>query len=341
MLSSTLFLLTVFTGVAHAKTDWSIITPDSDLNTSMVIYTILAVAVTVVQSIHGLAAVGKMEAGLGRRTFVFLLPGLVSLLALYILRTYFLIHYNSTHFPRAFYAMLYFTEQFSNILIAVSTMILLYCTERDWYQNTVILRARKGLGFLIILGWLGLVVAQAALYRQPSDVDHNPLLTIALYQDELTHAIIGFYNFVTLDIALSAFILWIHARRRPDPEAGADPRIKILLLITALLAIRSLALLVVHVISIVSIPTHLANTIWNLIFCGWLMLDPTLCYIALYALLHSSQVEPPIKFRVIVATCCIVAAGVLKTVLAIMAAMCGPRIYVVQSWGKTYVVEEY
>ncbi|KAF7336368.1 hypothetical protein MVEN_02185300 [Mycena venus] len=273
----------------------------------MVIFTVLAIVVTVVQFLHCFTAVVGMEAGLGKRPFVVLFPGLVSLLALYILRAYILTHYNnsSSHLSRAIYAMLYFTEQFSNILIAASTMIFLYRTERDWYQNTVILAVRKGLGLLFLAAWLALVVAQTITYRLPSDVDHNALLTIALYQDKLTHAIIGFYNLVTLDIAVSSFVLWIHARKYWEPESEKDhhQHTNTLLLITHLLAIRSLFLLVVHILSLVSIPPHLVNTVWTVIFVGWLMLDPTLCYAALYALLRASGIEPPIRFRQIVLVC--------------------------------------
>ncbi|KAJ7131283.1 hypothetical protein C8R44DRAFT_56408 [Mycena epipterygia] len=286
-------ILAILAGVAHAETDWSILTPDSDLNTTMVVCTVLAIVVTIVQFLHCLAAVWGKEAGLSQQTFVVLLPGFVSLLALYILRAYFLTHYtHDTHLSRAIYAMLYFTEQLSNILIAASTMVLLYYTERDWYQNSTILRVRKGLGLLFVVAWLALVVAQTIIYRKPSDVDHTALLTIALYQDRLTHAIIGFYNLVTLDIAISSFVLWLHA--------SPDHRIKLLLFITPLLALRSLALLVVHVLSLVTIPTHLVSTIRNVIYICWLMVDPTLCYIALYALLRASQVPPPIRFRTIV-----------------------------------------
>ncbi|KAJ7264768.1 hypothetical protein C8J57DRAFT_407389 [Mycena rebaudengoi] len=317
-------ILAILAGVTHAKTDWSILkTPDSGLNAAMVVYTILAIVVTIVQFLHCLAAVWKKEAGLGQRTFDVLLPGLVSLLALYILRAYFLTHYNhDTHLPRAIYAMLYFTEQLSNILIAASTIVLLYCAERDWYQNTTILRVRKGLALLFVVAWLALVVAQTIVYGQPSDVDHNALLTIAVYQNRLTHAIIGFYNLITLDIAISSFVLWIHARKRPDPEAGPDQRIRLLLFITSLLALRSLALLVVHVLSLVTIPRHIVSTVWNVIYIFWLMVDPTLSYVALYALLRASQVPPPIRFRTIAQICGAIALACFAVVFGILKA-CG------------------
>ncbi|KAJ7264764.1 hypothetical protein C8J57DRAFT_1623696 [Mycena rebaudengoi] len=298
-------ILAILAGATHAETDWSVLkAPDSDLNTTVVVYTVLAIIVTIVQFLHCLAAVWKKEAGLGQRTFDVLLPGLASLLALYILRAYFLTHHNH-HISRAIYAMLYFTEQFSSILIAASTMVLLYCAERDWYQNTTILRVRKGLALLFVVAWLALVVAQTIIYRQSSDIDHNAVftLTIALYRNRLTDAIIGFYNLVTLDIALSSFVLWIHARIRADPEAGPDRRIKFLLFITPLLALRSLALLIVHVLSLTTIPRHLVSTVGNVIYIGWFIVDPTLCYVALYALLRVSQASPPLRFRTIVQGC--------------------------------------
>ncbi|KAJ7224724.1 hypothetical protein B0H12DRAFT_1077968 [Mycena haematopus] len=310
MFSLPIFIFAVLAsvaGVAHAKTDWSTITPDSIPNTTMVIFTVLATVVTIVQFLHCFAVVVGMEAGLGKRTFTVLFPGLVSLLALYILRAYFLTHYNHSpsHLSRAIYAMLYFTEQFSNILIAASAMAFLYSHERDWYEYTVLLAVRNGLRFLFLVAWLALVVANTIVYRPPSDVDHNALLTIALYQDTLTHAIIGFYNLITLDIAVSSFVLWIHARKYREPESDKDPasHINTLLFVTLLLAIRSLSLLVVHILSLVSIPPHLANTIWTVIVVLWLMADPTLCYAALYALLRASGVEPPIQFRLIVQLC--------------------------------------
>jgi hypothetical protein len=224
MFRPSFLLISVLAGVAHAKTDWSLITPDPDINTTMVVYTILAIVVTVVQFLHCLAAVCGMEAGFGRRTFVVLLPGLVSLLALYILRAHLLIHYNHSHLSRAIYAMLYFSEQLSNILIATSTMVILCAAERDWYQNATLLGVRKAVGLLFVIAWLALVVAQTIMYHPPSDVDHNAILSIALYQDNLTHVIIGFYNIVTLDITLSSFFLWIHTRnpKGADPEAGPD-----------------------------------------------------------------------------------------------------------------------
>ncbi|KAF7339114.1 hypothetical protein MVEN_01988100 [Mycena venus] len=208
--------------------------------------------------------------------------------------------------------MLYFTEQFSNILIATSTMVFLYWTERNWYKNTMILAVRNALGLLMVVAWLALVVAQTILYRPPSDVDHNGLLTIALYQDQLTHAIIGFYNLVTLDIAVSSFVVWIYARKYREPESEKDHHTNIFLLITLLLAIRSLSILVVHILSLVSIPPHLVNTIWTVIFVGLLMLDPTLCYAALYALLRASGVKPPIKFRQIVLVCGVIITACLS-----------------------------
>ncbi|KAJ6556057.1 hypothetical protein B0H19DRAFT_1151860 [Mycena capillaripes] len=171
----------------------------------------------------------------------------------------------------------------------------------------------------MVVAWLALVVAQTILYRPPSDVDHNALLTIALYQDKLTHAIIGFYNLVTLEIAVSSFVLWIYARKHREPESEKDHRTNILFFITILLAIRSLSLLVVHVLSFVSIPPHLVNAIWNVIFVGWLMLDPTLCYAALYALLRTSGVKPPIKFRQIVQVCW----EVIMACLACLSCLCG------------------
>ncbi|KAJ7573301.1 hypothetical protein C8J56DRAFT_1034024 [Mycena floridula] len=296
-------LLATLTGFTQAKTDWSLITPDPDFNTTMVIYTILAILVTIVQFLHCCAVIGEtIEGGLGTRTFVLLFPGLLSLLALYILRAYFLTHYHSTtHLSRAVYAMLYFTEQFSNIMIAASTMILLHCAEREWYENVIIFCIRKGFATILIVAWMTLVVAQTILYRQPADAVHNALLTIALYQGRLTHAIIGFYNLVTLDITISSFVLWIRVNKLRAAETEMDQRVRALFFIAPLLAIRSLVLLIVHVISLVSVPDHLVNKIWNLIFFGWLMLDPTLCYVALYILLRCSQVPPPIRFREIVA----------------------------------------
>jgi hypothetical protein len=75
------------------------------------------------------------------------------------------------------------------------------------------------------------------------------------------------------------------------------------LFITPVLAIRSLALLVIHVLSLISIPPHLVNTIWTVIYVGWLMLDPTLCYVALYALLGASGIPAPLQFRQIIRVC--------------------------------------
>ncbi|KAJ7915405.1 hypothetical protein B0H13DRAFT_2324354 [Mycena leptocephala] len=303
-----LFLLAILAnapGITHAKTDWPTITPDSDLNTTMVVYTVLATVVTIVQFLHCFAAVVGMEAGLGKRTFTVLFPGLMSLLALYILRSYFLTHYNNSpaHLSRAIYAMLYFTEQFSNILIATSTMALLYWTERDWYKNKIILATRK---------------------------DHNALLTIDLYQHKLTHAIIGFYNVVTIDISISSFVLWIYGRKYRESEAEKDQRTNSLLLITPLLAIRSLLLLVVHVLSLVSIPPHLVNTIWTVIYGGWLMLNPTLCYAALYTLLLVSGAEPPIRFRHIALACWAIIVACFSCVTAMERAM--PRTETETVW---------
>ncbi|KAJ7851449.1 hypothetical protein B0H13DRAFT_2674177 [Mycena leptocephala] len=357
MFGPSLFLVTILaslTGVTHAKTDWSTVTPIPYVNMTMMIFTVLAIVVTIVQSLHCIAAASGVDVGRGKRLFVVLLPGLVSLLALYILRAYFLTHYHpTTHLSRALYAMLYFTEQFSNIMIAASTMALLHYTERDWYEITIGLRIRTALRTLLVVAWLALVIAQTVIYRPPSDVDHNALLTIALYQDRLTHAIIGVYNFITLDIAISSFVLWIHVRKResPDPESGPDKRLsefpepesgpensisefvgpesgsdhhasecpapepeqetrhKFLLFAASLLAIRALALLVVHVISVLSIPAHLVTVIWNVILFGWLVLDPTLCYAALYALLRASRVPAPLQFRWIVVACATVAAA--------------------------------
>ncbi|KAJ7599445.1 hypothetical protein C8J56DRAFT_881884 [Mycena floridula] len=273
-------LLATLTGFTHAKTDWSLITPDSDYNAAMVIYTILAILVTIVQFLHCCAAV------------------------------------NGT------------MEQFSNIMIAASTMVLLYCAEREWYENVIILCVRKGFGAILILAWIILIVAQTILYHQPADEAYNSLLTIALYQDHLTHAIIGFYNLVTLDIAISSFVLLIRVNKLRAAETEMDQwkRVRALFLIAPLLAIRSLGLLMVHIISLVSVPDHLVNTIWNLIFFGWLILDPTLCYIALDILLHSSQVPPPIRFRDIV-------VASWRLFISLCYLICGPR--------KVYIVEHY
>jgi hypothetical protein len=197
-----------------------------------VVYTVLAIVVTIVQFLHCFTAVVRMEPGLGKQTFAVLFSGLVSLLALYILRAYFLTHYNNyrSHSSRPIYAMLYFTEQFADILITTSTMVLLYWTERDWYKNTIILAVRKGRGSLVVVAWLALVVAQMILSRPSSDVDHNALLTIAFYQDnlKLTLAIIAFYNLLTLDIAVSSFVLWMYARKYREPESEND-RVRALL----------------------------------------------------------------------------------------------------------------
>ncbi|KAJ7206880.1 hypothetical protein GGX14DRAFT_567972 [Mycena pura] len=310
-----LVILASVAGITNAnlKTEWYMITPDPDLDTTMMVYTVLAIVVTIVQFLHCLAVVVHMEAEPGKHTFAVLFAGLVSLLALYTLRAYFLTHYNTaTHLSRPIYAMLYFTEQFSNIMITFSTMILLRWAEGDWYKNAIILRVRKGLGLLLVVAWLALVVAQTIMYRPPTDVDHNALLTVALYQDRLTDAIIAFYNLVTLDIAISSFVLWIHVRKLPEPDSGPDHRIKILLLISPLLAIRTLALVVVHVVSLVSIPAHLVNTIWDIILVRWLVLDPTLCYAALYALLRASGVPFPIQFKTIVAACLAIVGALLK-----------------------------
>ncbi|KAJ7599511.1 hypothetical protein C8J56DRAFT_1094409 [Mycena floridula] len=326
-----MLLLATLTGFTHAETDWSLITPDSGINTTIVIYTILAILATVVQFLHCCAAMGgTMEAGLGKWSFILLFPGLLSLLALYILRAYFLTHYHSTvHFSRAVYAMLYFTEQFSNIMIAASTMVLLYCAEREWYENVVIFCVRKGFGAISIVAWMTLVVAQTILYHQPANEDHNALLTTALYQDHLTHAIMGFYNLVTLDIAISSFVLWIRVNKLRAAETEMDQRFRALSFITPLLAIRSLALLIIHAISLVSVPDHLVNKLWNLIFFGWLILDPTVCYLALYILLDSSQVPPPIRFRDIAAVSLTLVRGLFK-------ARSRPR-----KVHKVYVVEGY
>ncbi|KAJ7856994.1 hypothetical protein B0H13DRAFT_2357140 [Mycena leptocephala] len=78
---------------------------------------------------------------------------------------------------------------------------------------------------------------------------------------------------------------------------------KTLLLVALLLLIRSLSLLIVHILALISIPPHLVNTIWTVIFVGWIMADPTLCYAALYALLRASGVKPPIQFRHIILLC--------------------------------------
>jgi hypothetical protein len=92
----------------------------------------------------------------------------------------------------------------------------------------------------------------------------------------------------------------------------------LLLIITPLLALRSLALLVIHVLSLVSIPAHLVNTIWSVVFGGWLMLDPTLCYAALYALLRASGIPAPIQFRAIAKAC----LAVLIACLAVVGGLC-------------------
>ncbi|KAJ7476478.1 hypothetical protein FB451DRAFT_1460567 [Mycena latifolia] len=361
MFGPSFFLVTILAslaGVTHAKTDWSMVTPIPYLTMTMMIFTVLAIVVTTVQSFHCIAAARGVDVGCGKRLFVILLPGLVFLLALYILRAYFLTHYHpTTHSSRALYAMLYFTEQFSNIMIAASTMALLHYIERDWYEITISLRIRTTLRTLLVAAWLALVIAQTVMYRPPSDVDHNALLTIALHQDRLAHAIIGVYNFVSLDIAISSFMLWIHVRKResqsPDPESGPENRLSelpepesgpenslrelagpesgsdhhaseypdpeseqetrhnFLLFAASLLAIRALALLVMHVISVVSIPAHLVTVIWNVILFGWLVLDPTLCYAALYILLRASGLPAPLPFRWIVVACAaVVAVGV-------------------------------
>jgi hypothetical protein len=118
--------------------------------------------------------------------------------------------------------MLYFTEHFSNILIAASTMLLLYSTECDWYQNGIIHRVRNGLRLLSVVAWLALVVAETIKYHPPPDVAHNAIMTIALSQGRLTNPIIGFYNFVTLDIAISSDLLGMYARKHQDREADPD-----------------------------------------------------------------------------------------------------------------------
>ncbi|KAJ7230769.1 hypothetical protein C8J57DRAFT_1386884 [Mycena rebaudengoi] len=377
MLGPSFFLVTMLAslaGVTHAKTDWSMVTPIPYLTMTMMIFTVLAIVVTIVQSFYCLAAVRGVDVGRGKRLFIVLLPGLVSLLALYILRAYFLTHYHPTthynpitHSSRALYAMLYFTEQFSNIMIAASTMALLHYTERDWYEITISLRIRTALRTLLVAVWLALVIAQTVMYRPPSDVDHNALLTIALYQNRLAHAIIGVHNFVSLDIAISSFVLWIHVRKSesqspdlesgpdnrlsefpepesgpennlievagpgsrsdhhateyPDPESEQEIRHKFLLFAASLLAIRALALLVMHVISVVPIPAHLVTVIWNVILFGWLVLDPTLCYAALYILLRASGLPNPFQFRWIVAACAVVVAAVVLMVGACLIGM--------------------
>ncbi|KAJ7723231.1 hypothetical protein B0H16DRAFT_1888085 [Mycena metata] len=368
MFRPSLFLLATLSslaGVSHAKTDWTMVTPFPDVNLAIMIFTVLAIVVTIVQCLHCISAASEVVVGRGKHLFVVLLPGLVSLLALYILRAYFLTHYHpTTHLSRAVYAMLYFTEQFATVTIAASTMALLHYTERDWYETTIGLQIRKGLRTLLIATWLALVIAQTVMYRPPSDVDHNALLTIALYQDRLTHAIIGIYNFFSLDIAISSLLLWIHVREREykdpesgpeerfsefpepefepensvsefvDPESGSDhhtgesparehereTRHKFLLFAAVLLAIRALALLVVHIISIASIPAHLVTAIWNVILFGWLVLDPTLCYAAVYALLRASRVPAPLQFRWIVVACAAVAAAAAVAAVALVGA---------------------
>ncbi|KAJ7205613.1 hypothetical protein C8J57DRAFT_1405481 [Mycena rebaudengoi] len=344
------------------KTDWSMVTPIPYLTMTMMIFTVLAIVVTIVQSFYCLAAVRGVDVGRGKGLFIVLLPGLVSLLALYILRAYFLTHYHpTTHYNPITH------HPFSNIMIAASTMALLHYTERDWYEITISLRIRTALRTLLVAVWLALVIAQTVMYRPPSDVDHNALLTIALYQNRLAHAVIGVYNFVSLDIAISSFVLWIHVRKSesqspdlesgpdnrlsefpepesgpengkltpvrtfiefagpgsgsdhhateyPDPESEQETRHKFLLFAASLLAIRALALLVMHVISVVPIPAHLVTVIWNVILFGWLVLDPTLCYAALYILLRASGLPNPFQFRWIVAACAVVVAAVVLMV---------------------------
>jgi hypothetical protein len=216
-------ILAILAGVTHAKTDWSTATPDSGLNTATVVYTI-ATIIFMLGLVQGcIEGLRGMHAELGPATFVVLLPGLVCLLALYSLRIYFLIRYShDPNLSRAIYAMLYFTEHFSNILIAASTMLLLYSTECDWYQNGIIHRVRNGLRLLSVVAWLALVVAETIKYHPPPDVAHNAIMTIALSQGRLTNPIIGFYNFVTLDIAISSDLLGMYARKHQDREADPD-----------------------------------------------------------------------------------------------------------------------
>ncbi|KAJ7264759.1 hypothetical protein C8J57DRAFT_1512111 [Mycena rebaudengoi] len=55
-------------GATHAETDWSVLkAPDSDLNTTVVVSTVLAIVVTIVQFLHCLAAAWKKETGLGEQ----------------------------------------------------------------------------------------------------------------------------------------------------------------------------------------------------------------------------------------------------------------------------------
>lgn len=56
---------------------------------------------------------------------------------------------------------------------------------------------------------------------------------------------------------------------------------------TRILAVRSLALLIVHVLSLVSIPAHLVRTIAYVISIGWFILVPTLCSAAVFPLLRA------------------------------------------------------
>ncbi|KAJ7257306.1 hypothetical protein C8J57DRAFT_1343017 [Mycena rebaudengoi] len=347
MLGPSFFLVTMLAslaGVTHAKTDWSMVTPIPYLTMTMMIFTVLAIVVTIVQSFYCLAAVRGVDVGRGKRLFIVLLPGL-----------------------------------FSNIMIAASTMALLHYTERDWYEITISLRIRTALRTLLVAVWLALVIAQTVMYRPPSDVDHNALLTIALYQNRLAHAVIGVYNFVSLDIAISSFVLWIHVRKSesqspdlesgpdnrlsefpepesgpennliefagpgsgsdhhateyPDPESEQETRHKFLLFAASLLAIRALALLVMHVISVVPIPAHLVTVIWNVILFGWLVLDPTLCYAALYILLRASGLPNPFQFRWIVAACAVVVAAVVLMVSACLIGMA-------KGESKTYEVKD-
>lgn len=166
----------------------------------------------------------RLEPGQMRRIFIMLMPGLTFLLAFYVMLSCYFTNFPTVNvitkspptLSRIFYAFLYFTENFANILLAISTMALLHFAERDWYQNRVIIMwIRRAVGLMVIIGWLAMVVVYTTMYTPPQIVAKNALLTLLVYKPNLmiSHAIVGCFNFVSLDIAISSLVLRLHVNK--------------------------------------------------------------------------------------------------------------------------------
>lgn len=194
----------------------------SDHKITTIVYTILAVTVTLLQAMHCIKIVMRLEPGQDRRIFVSLIPGLACILGFYVMLACYLTNFPSataitTSLPtlsRIFYSFLYLNENLANILLTLSTLVILHYAEMDYYPNRVLLTyIRRAVTAIVVAAWLVMVGVQTTMYQPPKIIANNATLTLLVYKPNLmiSHAIVACFNLVTLDIGISSIMVWLHA----------------------------------------------------------------------------------------------------------------------------------